>query len=177
MQQAAEKVRFGTDYAFTERIINMKVLYASSEALPFVASGGLGDVAGSLPVALRKRLIGCRVVIPLYDSISQELKDSMRFITHISVPVAWRRQYCGIFEAKHNGVIYYLLDNQYYFKRGAIYGHYDDAERFAFSQGRFWKYFLTLTSNRISFTATTGKLRLPPSTTPPCTQTHRVTKT
>ncbi len=110
----------------------MKVLYAASEALPFMASGGLGDVAGSLPQALRKRLIGCRVVMPLYDTIKQELKDTMKFITHISVPVAWRRQYCGIFEAKHNGVIYYLLDNQYYFKRDTIYGHYDDAERFAF---------------------------------------------
>ena len=53
----------------------MKVLYVSSEALPFMASGGLGDVAGSLPVALRKRLIGCRVVMPLYDSIKQEYKD------------------------------------------------------------------------------------------------------
>lgn len=110
----------------------MKVLYVSSEALPFMASGGLGDVAGSLPVALRKRLIGCRVVMPLYDSIKQEYKDKMKFITSISVPVSWRRQYCGIFEAKHNGVIYYFLDNQYYFKRDGIYGHYDDAERFAF---------------------------------------------
>lgn len=110
----------------------MKVLYVASEALPFMASGGLGDVAGSLPVALRKRLIGCRVVMPLYDSIKQEYKDKMKFITSISVPVSWRRQYCGIFEAKHNGVIYYFLDNQYYFKRDGIYGHYDDAERFAF---------------------------------------------
>ena len=110
----------------------MKVLYAASEALPFIASGGLADVAGSLPQALRKRLIGARVVMPLYDTISQELKDSMTFITHISVPVAWRRQYCGIFEARAGGVIYYLLDNQYYFKRDRIYGHYDDAERFAF---------------------------------------------
>ncbi|MBR3802150.1 MAG: glycogen synthase GlgA [Clostridia bacterium] len=110
----------------------MKVLYAASEALPFIASGGLADVAGSLPQALRKRLIGARVVMPLYDTIRQELKDTMTFITHISVPVAWRRQYCGIFEARHNGVIYYLLDNQYYFKRDRIYGHYDDAERFAF---------------------------------------------
>ncbi len=110
----------------------MKVLFASSEALPFKASGGLGDVAGSLPQALRKRLIGCRVVMPLYDTISQELKDSMTFLTSISVPVAWRRQYCGIFEAKAGGVIYYLLDNQYYFKRDGIYGYYDDAERFAF---------------------------------------------
>ena len=110
----------------------MKVLYVSSEAAPFMATGGLADVAGSLPVALRTRLIGCRVVMPLYDSIRQEYKDKMRFITSISVPVAWRRQYCGIFEAKHNGVIFYFIDNQYYFKRSGIYGHYDDAERFAF---------------------------------------------
>ena len=110
----------------------MKVLYAASEALPFIASGGLGDVAGSLPQALRKRLVGCRVVMPLYDNIKQELKDSMKFITSISVPVAWRRQYCGIFEARSGGVIYYLLDNQYYFKRDTLYGYYDDAERFAF---------------------------------------------
>ena len=110
----------------------MKVLYVASEALPFVASGGLADVAGSLPVALRKRLIGCRVVIPMYDGIKEELKAEMKFITSISVPVAWRRQYCGVFEAKYKGVIYYLLDNQYYFKRDGIYGHYDDAERFAF---------------------------------------------
>lgn len=110
----------------------MKVLYASSEALPFVASGGLADVAGSLPQALRRRRVGCRVVLPLYGTIPQELRDTMQFITSITVPVAWRRQYCGIFEARHGGVIYYLLDNEYYFKRGSIYGHYDDGERFAF---------------------------------------------
>ena len=110
----------------------MKVLYATSEALPFAASGGLADVAGSLPKALRTRLIGCRVVLPLYESVPQHLRDNMTFLTSLSVPVAWRRQYCGVFEAKHNGVIYYLLDNQYYFKRPGLYGHYDDAERFAF---------------------------------------------
>lgn len=110
----------------------MKVLYAASEALPFAASGGLADVAGSLPRAMRQRLIGCRVVLPLYEEISQELRDNMTFLTSISVPVSWRRQYCGIFEARHQGVIYYLLDNQYYFKRSGLYGHYDDAERFAF---------------------------------------------
>ena len=110
----------------------MKVLYAASEALPFIASGGLADVAGSLPVAMRKRLVGCRVVLPLYESIPQEMRETMTFVTSISVPVAWRRQYCGIFEAKYKGVIYYLLDNQYYFKRQGLYGHYDDAERFAF---------------------------------------------
>lgn len=110
----------------------MKILYATSEALPFAASGGLADVAGSLPKALRRRLVGCRVVMPLYESVPQELRDEMTFLTSLSVPVAWRRQYCGVFEARLNGVIYYLLDNQYYFKRAGLYGHYDDAERFAF---------------------------------------------
>ena len=110
----------------------MKVLYATSEAYPYAMSGGLADVAGALPKALRKRLIGCRVVLPLYDTISEEMRNSMQFITSITVPVAWRRQYCGIFEAKHDGVIYYFIDNQYYIKRGTLYGNYDDAERFAF---------------------------------------------
>ncbi len=110
----------------------MKVLYCTSEATPFAATGGLADVAGSLPQALRLRLIGCRVVMPLYEDIPQELKDNMKFVTSLSVPVAWRRQYCGVFETRVGGVIFYLIDNQYYFKRHGLYGHYDDAERFAF---------------------------------------------
>ena len=110
----------------------MKVLFVTSEAVPFAASGGLADVSGALPHALRTRLIGCRVVLPLYEDVPQALRENMTFITSLSVPVAWRRQYCGVFEARHNGVIYYLLDNQYYFKRPGLYGHYDDAERFAF---------------------------------------------
>ncbi len=110
----------------------MKVLFAASEAYPFAMSGGLADVAGALPKALRSRFVGCRVVMPLYGTISEEMRAKMKFITHITVPVAWRRQYCGIFEAHIDGVIYYLLDNQYYFKRDTLYGHYDDAERYAF---------------------------------------------
>lgn len=110
----------------------MKILYAASEAYPFAMSGGLADVAGALPKALRRRLVGCRVVMPLYECVSEELRANMNFITSITVPVAWRRQYCGIFEARVDGVIYYLLDNQYYFKRNSLYGFYDDAERFAF---------------------------------------------
>ena len=110
----------------------MKVLFAASEAYPFAMSGGLADVAGALPKALRSRFVGCRVVMPLYGTVSEEMRSKMKFITHITVPVAWRRQYCGIFEAHIDGVIYYLLDNQYYFKRDTLYGHYDDAERFAF---------------------------------------------
>lgn len=110
----------------------MKVLFASSEAYPFAMSGGLADVSGALPKALRRRLIGCRVVMPLYACVPEELRQKMNFICSITVPVSWRRQYCGIFEAHVDGVIYYLLDNQYYFKRDGLYGHYDDAERFAF---------------------------------------------
>lgn len=110
----------------------MKCLFCTSEARPFAASGGLADVSGSLPEVLRQRLVGCRVVMPLYEEVPEELRENMQFITSLSVSVSWRRQYCGVFKARCGGVIYYLLDNQYYFKRKGLYGHYDDAERFAF---------------------------------------------
>lgn len=110
----------------------MKVLFCTSEAYPFAMSGGLGDVSSALPAALRERVIGCRVVMPLYEDIKDEFREKMTFIKSITVPVSWRRQYCGIFEAKHNGVTYYFIDNQYYFKRHGLYGYFDDAERFAF---------------------------------------------
>ena len=110
----------------------MKILYAASEALPYVASGGLADVAGSLPRALVESGADCRVVMPLYGSIRGELRDSLKYITNFFVPVSWRNQYCGVFEGEQNGVKYYLLDNEYYFMRQGIYGHFDDAERFAF---------------------------------------------
>ncbi len=111
----------------------MKILYAASEALPFAASGGLADVAGSLPAALTKEGAECRVVLPLYGQISEDLKSRMKYVTSFHVPLAWRSQYCGLFEAEAGGIRYYLLDNEYYFKRsGGIYGFFDDAERFAF---------------------------------------------
>ena len=74
----------------------MKILYATSEAYPFAMSGGLADVAGALPKALRRRLVGCRVIMPLYEEIPEELKANMNFITSITVPVSWRRQYCEL---------------------------------------------------------------------------------
>ncbi len=110
----------------------MKVLFATSEAYPYACSGGLADVAGALPKALRKRFVGCRIILPLYGTISEEMRKSMTFVCNITVPVAWRRQYCGVFEAHLDGVIYYFIDNQYYFNREGIYGYYDDAERYAF---------------------------------------------
>ncbi|MDD2955705.1 MAG: glycogen synthase GlgA [Oscillospiraceae bacterium] len=110
----------------------MKILYAASEVYPFAASGGLADVAGSLPKAIRKRMHACRVVMPLYGDIKPEMRAQMKYVTSFSVSVAWRTQYCGVFEMTYNGVVHYFLDNEYYFKRPGIYGFYDDGERFAF---------------------------------------------
>lgn len=110
----------------------MKVLFASSESFPFAVSGGLGDVAYALPKALRKKKVGVRVVMPLYSKIADEYRHKMKFIASISVPVAWRSQYCGVFELEYDGVTYIFLDNEYYFKRNGMYGEFDDAERFAF---------------------------------------------
>lgn len=111
----------------------MKILYVASEATPFIATGGLADVAGSLPRAIRSRQHACRVVIPLYSAIKQEWREKMKFVCNFYVVLGWRNQYCGVFELNHDGVKYYFLDNEYYFQRdGGIYGFYDDAERFAF---------------------------------------------
>lgn len=110
----------------------MNILFAASEAHPFVASGGLADVIGSLPKAINRKGNDCRVVIPLYKSISEKFKDDIKFLTNMTVDVAWRKQYCGIFTAEKDGVIYYFLDNEYYFFRDGIYGFYDDCERYVF---------------------------------------------
>ncbi len=109
-----------------------KVLFVASEAAPYIRSGGLGDVAGALPKALQKLGVEVRVVIPLYADIPSRLKDTMRFVGYTYVPLAWRNQYCGVFEQTFDGVKYYFIDNEYYFKRSGLYGHFDDAERYAF---------------------------------------------
>lgn len=110
----------------------MKVLFCSSEATPFSVSGGLGDVSASLPKTLCKLSVDCRIVIPFYKRAEYDLKDNMKYITHFYVPVAWRNQYCGVYQARYENITYYLLDNEYYFKRPNMYGYYDDAERFTF---------------------------------------------
>lgn len=111
----------------------MNILFATSECLPFVSSGGLGDVAGSLPKAINRRKdMDCRVILPLYSNIAPEYRKKMNFICHFDVPVAWRSQYCGVWSLKAGGTVYYFLDNEYYFKRNGLYGYYDDAERYAF---------------------------------------------
>lgn len=110
----------------------MKILFCSSEAVPFVATGGLGEVSGSLAKALCANGEDCRVVIPLYREVYNKWRGNMNFITSFRVRVAWRNQYCGVYESEYNGVKYYFLDNKYYFDRENIYAHYDDGERFAF---------------------------------------------
>ena len=113
----------------------MNILFAASEAVPFAASGGLADVIGSLPHALVEKGHDCRIVMPYYKSIKTthpELSEKLTSLTHFTVDVSWRKQYCGIYTAVWNGVTYYLLDNEYYFKRDGLYGFYDDCERFVF---------------------------------------------
>ncbi|MGN1423981.1 MAG: glycogen synthase, partial [Oscillospiraceae bacterium] len=112
----------------------MRILYAASEALPFAASGGLADVAGSLPKALVKAGHEACVVMPYYvNTIKPEQKAKMNFITNFTVPVSWRSQYCGLFSQQVDGVTYFFIDNEYYFKRDhGLYGYYDDAERYVF---------------------------------------------
>ena len=110
----------------------MNILFAASEATPYIASGGLADVAGSLPAAVTQKGHDCRIVLPLYKGINPHFRASMTFLTHMTVDVSWRKQYCGIFTAICNGVTYYFLDNEYYFGRDGIYGFFDDCERFVF---------------------------------------------
>ena len=110
-----------------------KILFVASEAAPFIATGGLAEVIGSLSKALAKSdAYDVRVIIPLYQDIKKEYRKDFKFIGNIFVPLSWRNQYCGIFEYEANNVKFYFVDNEYYFKRPGCYGYYDDGERFAF---------------------------------------------
>lgn len=111
----------------------MKILYATSEAAPFVKTGGLGDVAGSLPITLKEKGVDARVILPLYRCIDQKYKDMMTYIDHIYIDMGWRKQYCGVFELNWCGTIYYFVDNEYYFNGDKPYDHIHlDCEKFIF---------------------------------------------
>lgn len=110
----------------------MKILYVASEAAPFVKTGGLADVAGSFPKALKENGCDIRVVLPLYSSIAHEYRSKMKNIGFFYVELGWRRQYAGVLSYEHEGVTFYFIDNEYYFKRYNIYGEQDDHERFIF---------------------------------------------
>lgn len=112
-----------------------KILFVGAEAMPFAATGGLGDVLGSLPAAIKaadKKNVDVRVIMPLYSAISQDWRNKMKEEAVFEVQLSWRQKYCGIYSLEKDGVIYYFVDNEYYFKRRALYGEYDDGERYAF---------------------------------------------
>lgn len=110
----------------------MKILFAASEVAPFIKTGGLADVAGSLPPKLAELGHDVRVILPLYEGIGENWRSQMTFLKYYYVRLAWRSIYCGLFQLERDGVTYYFVDNEGYFKRQGIYGHYDDGERFAF---------------------------------------------
>ncbi len=110
----------------------MRILYVASEAFPFCKTGGLADVAGSLPPALAKNGDQVAVILPLYGQIGQQWRQRMTFRRYIYVDLGWRHQYCGLFSLASRGVTWYFVDNEHYFARPRLYGEFDDGERFAF---------------------------------------------
>ncbi|MGL6064580.1 MAG: glycogen synthase GlgA [Fusobacteriaceae bacterium] len=109
-----------------------KVLFVSGEVYPFIKTGGLGDVAYSLPKILEKEGVDIRVILPKYDQIPWEYKSKMKHIGNKKISLAWREEYLGIEELVLDNITYYFVDNEYYFKRNNVYGEMDDCERFAF---------------------------------------------
>ena len=112
----------------------MKILFVGSEAIPFISTGGLGDVLGSLPAALMRYSPDndVRVVLPLFKSIKEKFADKLTFVGETVVHLSWRNQYCGLFSCEKDGVVYYFIDNEYYFGRNSIYGNFDDGEIYSF---------------------------------------------
>ena len=112
-----------------------KILFVGAEVMPFAATGGLGDVMGSLPAALKAREkdnVDVRVILPLYAAVSDEWRAQMKDEAVFTFNLSWRQAYCGIKSLVKDGVTYYFVDNEYYFKRGALYGFFDDGERYAY---------------------------------------------
>jgi len=110
----------------------MKILFAASEAMPYIKTGGLGDVMGALPQCLARQKNEVGIVLPFYREIKDKALEDIRYVGSIMVDLSWRKQYCGIYTSVWNGVRYFFLDNEYYFNRPTSYGQYDDGERFAF---------------------------------------------
>lgn len=110
----------------------MNVLFVASECAPFVKTGGLADVIGSLPKAMKQSGVNVSVILPKYSTIPFHLQERMEHMTAFEVSVGWRRQYCGLQKLDYEGIRYYFIDNEYYFKRDEIYGYYDEGERFIY---------------------------------------------
>ena len=110
----------------------MKILYATSEAVPFCKTGGLADVAGSLPPALAAEGAQVAVILPMYQKVKEKFGDQLNFLCYDYVDLAWRHCYCGLFSLEQDGVTWYFVDNEQYFNRPDLYGYTDDGERFGF---------------------------------------------
>lgn len=110
----------------------MQIVFASAECAPFVKTGGLGDVAGSLPAALVRAGAEVIVMVPKYTTIKDEYKSQMEHFSDFYVSLGWRNEYCGLEKLEHDGVTYMFIDNEHYFARDYPYGFFDDGERFAF---------------------------------------------
>lgn len=110
----------------------MNILYVTSEAVPFCKTGGLADVAGSLPPSLAANGDRVSVILPLYETVKDKWGDRLHFEKWTFVRLAWRSVYCGLFSVEREGVTWYFVDNESYFRRSDLYGYYDDGERFAF---------------------------------------------
>lgn len=110
----------------------IKIAFVASEAAPFAKTGGLADVAGSLPKALQSKSFNVDVYVPLHNIISDTFRNEMKFLGATSVNMGWRTQYVGIYHLIHEGVDHYFIDNEFYFKRHSLYGEGDDAERYVF---------------------------------------------
>lgn len=109
------------------------ILFVASEAVPFIKTGGLADVAGTLPEYFNKRKYDVRVILPKYGCMKNEYKDKLEFKLSTTVRLAWRKQYAGVFEYKHNNITYYFIDNEFYFNSETPYGEArGDIEKFAF---------------------------------------------
>ena len=110
-----------------------KILFAASEAVPFMKTGGLADVTGSLPKYFDKKNYDVRVILPKYVCMEERWKGQLHFLCHFYVNLSWRKQYVGIFETTYDGITYYLVDNEFYFAGNAPYNNiYEDVEKFAF---------------------------------------------
>ena len=121
----------------------MKILYVTSEANPFAASGGLGDVMGALPAAVAATEGNeCQVILPLYDTMKAEYRAKLELVLDMSFNHAWRNTGASVYKLCHNNVTYLFVENHYYFERGRLYGEFDDAERFAFFSRAVVEYML-----------------------------------
>jgi starch synthase len=110
----------------------MNILFVGSECVPFAKTGGLADVLGALPKSLQKMGADVRVILPKFEIIPESYKSKMKPVASFDVQLGWRSQYCGLQELEHEGIHYYFIDNEYFFRRQGLYGYGDEAERFSY---------------------------------------------